>query len=249
MMLAWRESISHLHSQEGLAFTPPAYPPFPDHPEEMGCIATSAVHPGLEGCMYMLTSAERSGIFMEIISPRSGSESMVPHSIWVGLRAMFVLWRKRARINLHCFFTCWMAVHAWNFARTMLHKVARSPATIMLWPNLSWEQCVFGESLLLPLQHLFQSWTLMRGAILWVLWIQSNQFIFHHHRWSSAYGMQYSTWLRLHHLRLHGVRSISLGGCPRQPDSSTTHGIIRSYFFPSVLQGLYGTTSYHHLLL
>lgn len=40
---------------------------------------------------------------------------------------------------LHCFFTCKMAMHALNYAMTVLHIVALLPVYLMLLPTLSWE--------------------------------------------------------------------------------------------------------------
>lgn len=87
---------------------------------------------------------------------------------------------------LQCFLNCRMVVHAWSFAMSVLHAAARTPILSMPWRPLSWEQCVFGKSLPLYLQQVSRSWTFIRGAVLWILWIQRNQFVFHNHIWPPA---------------------------------------------------------------
>lgn len=84
---------------------------------------------------------------------------------------------------IHCFYECELASRAWAFVITILHAMAKTPATTMPWLMLSWEQCIFGVALPAPLHSFWKSWSLMRGAAMWIVWIQRNQCVFDNNRW------------------------------------------------------------------
>ncbi|PTQ44839.1 hypothetical protein MARPO_0018s0030 [Marchantia polymorpha] len=69
---------------------------------------------------------------------------------------------------------------------SVLHDASGTPVLSKPWHILSREQCVLGKPLPLHLQKVSRSWTLIRGTVLWILWIQRNPFNFHNHRWPPA---------------------------------------------------------------
>ncbi|KAG0585602.1 hypothetical protein KC19_2G024500 [Ceratodon purpureus] len=84
---------------------------------------------------------------------------------------------------LHCFYACEPAARAWHFAATVLHLSARSPWSPSPRPLPTWDQCILGVDLPNELQESQVLWSLIRGATLWVIWIQRNQRVFHNNLW------------------------------------------------------------------
>ncbi|KAG0566579.1 hypothetical protein KC19_7G074200 [Ceratodon purpureus] len=70
---------------------------------------------------------------------------------------------------------------------------AQVPARTQPWPMLTWEQCLLGTNLPPPLQDLSETWSLIRGAVIWIIWICRNACVFHDHRWTDAH-MHQTLW-------------------------------------------------------
>lgn len=76
--------------------------------------------------------------------------------------------RGEAKTLIHCFYDCELAARVWAFVATILHKMANTPLHTMPWAMLTWDQCILGVPLPAPFQTFWKTWTLMRGAALWI---------------------------------------------------------------------------------
>lgn len=84
----------------------------------------------------------------------------------------------------HCFFECDAAAGAWEFAFTILYHAAQEPQASMPWPKLEWPQCLLGAELPPQLQSTATLWALIRGVVVWTIWIWRNAAIFANDPWS-----------------------------------------------------------------
>lgn len=84
---------------------------------------------------------------------------------------------------IHCFFECTAAKRAWAFACLTIYKAAgvQHPASQLM--RFSWQQCIFGTQLPEPLRALDKTWSLIRGAVIWIIWRRRNDCIFNNLPW------------------------------------------------------------------
>lgn len=119
---------------------------------------------------------------------------------------------------IHGFFEYEAAREAWSFATTVIHRLLGHGPDTMPWPQLSWQQCLLDFELprMLCLGH--NTWSLIRGCVIWVIWIRRNAAIFKNTRWPTAQldwvmwdaigDLARSAWMRV--LQLH--KSQLVGG-------------------------------------
>lgn len=52
-----------------------------------------------------------------------------------------------------------------------------------VWSRLMWGQCILGMALPCSLEEFGAIWSLIRGTVLWTLWIAINARVFRNERW------------------------------------------------------------------
>jgi hypothetical protein len=88
--------------------------------------------------------------------------------------------------RVHAFYDCPETRLIWNFAFSVIYRASPQPIQREPWPRLTWSQCLFNEPLPAPLTSVQDIWTLIRGAVLWILWLRRNAIVFRHERWNQA---------------------------------------------------------------
>ena len=85
---------------------------------------------------------------------------------------------------LHQFHQCNITIHAWRYAMTLLFSYANiQPHREGCWPGLTWQQCLIGSPLPNRLQVGKNMWSLLRGSVLWITWLDRNAFYFNANSW------------------------------------------------------------------
>ncbi|BBN08618.1 hypothetical protein Mp_4g13040 [Marchantia polymorpha subsp. ruderalis] len=98
----------------------------------------------------------------------------------------------------------------WEFAGTVLDLLAGISRTNMPWPRLTWEQCLLGMDLPAHLLGFQRTWSLLRGSVLWVLWLRRDAQVFQNATWPTPQ-LESSIWDAVLDLaRMASDRSISL---------------------------------------
>ncbi|KAG0575769.1 hypothetical protein KC19_5G029800 [Ceratodon purpureus] len=87
---------------------------------------------------------------------------------------------------IHCFFSCSAATRAWQIAWRALSSAVGIPPGRQHRPGPTWDQCLLGTPLPGPFQQVENTWSLIRGAILWVIWIRRNACVFQNDPWPDA---------------------------------------------------------------
>ena len=85
---------------------------------------------------------------------------------------------------LHRFFQCEKTRHAWNFALTVMYTALEVPLIAGKWPSLTWQQCVLGSKLPRRLKAGSTMWSLFRGSVIWVSWLDRNAICFSQDDWN-----------------------------------------------------------------
>jgi hypothetical protein len=84
---------------------------------------------------------------------------------------------------LHMFFHCARTRLAWQFALTVLYSYLTIPQPTKGWPQLTWQQCLLGSKLPRQLLRRRQLWSLFRGSVIWVSWVDRNALCFRNEVW------------------------------------------------------------------
>lgn len=87
---------------------------------------------------------------------------------------------------IYCFYRCEWAARAWAFVTMVLHELAKTPTSTIPWLMLTWKQCILDDPLPPKLQEYAPTWSVLRGSVLWTVWLQRNHIIFHDCRWSAV---------------------------------------------------------------
>jgi hypothetical protein len=88
---------------------------------------------------------------------------------------------------IHRFHHCSKAAHAWRYAKTLLYPyVNLLPYSLGIWPDLTWQQCLMGSPLPHNLKTGSKLWSLLKGSIMWISWIDWNAICFHTDPWPTA---------------------------------------------------------------
>jgi hypothetical protein len=85
---------------------------------------------------------------------------------------------------LHRFIYCNLTRLAWEYGLTILYRTLGIPAFHGFWPMLSWQQCMLASKLPHRLKHGKTIWSLLRGSILWITWLDRNAMSFNNEDWS-----------------------------------------------------------------
>ncbi|KAG0605466.1 hypothetical protein M758_9G061800 [Ceratodon purpureus] len=88
---------------------------------------------------------------------------------------------------IHCFYDCPSAARAWRLAFSALFQAATIPTGAPTWPAFTWRQCLFGTELPPRFQAVTSTWSLIRGAVIWTIWLCRNACVFNDHRWTDAH--------------------------------------------------------------
>ena len=88
---------------------------------------------------------------------------------------------------IHAFYACPEAAAAWRFAATIFYRLYGIPDSPRPWTPMSWQQCLLGFELPGPIRHLQGMWSLLRGSVLWIIWIRRNTCVFANVRWSRVH--------------------------------------------------------------
>ncbi|KAG0596295.1 hypothetical protein M758_UG240800 [Ceratodon purpureus] len=88
---------------------------------------------------------------------------------------------------VHCFCDCPSASRAWRLAFSTMHQVANMPPGTRPWPSFSWEHCLFGTALPLRFTDFQGTWALIRGTVIWTIWLCRNACVFNGHQWTDAH--------------------------------------------------------------
>lgn len=84
----------------------------------------------------------------------------------------------------HRFVDCEKAQHAWCFAQTVFNLVMDVQRRDGMWDPLTWQQCLLGSSLPRKLMKGNKVWTVLRGAVIWIMWIDRNADCFADEKWT-----------------------------------------------------------------
>lgn len=84
---------------------------------------------------------------------------------------------------IHAFYECEAASAAWEYATTVLYLMLEVQFDTIQRPRLTWQQCVLGYDLPAHLQSGRTVWSLIRGSVLWVIWIRRNASVFKDVQW------------------------------------------------------------------
>ena len=83
----------------------------------------------------------------------------------------------------HCFFDCGPAFAAWTFGVSILYQAAQIDHQHPLHTRLSWQQCILGAPLPAHLRAVNDMWALIRGSIIWCIWLRRNAAVFANNHW------------------------------------------------------------------
>jgi hypothetical protein len=84
---------------------------------------------------------------------------------------------------IHRFHHCTRTRLAWQYGLTVLYTYLEIPTLNGTWPALTWQQCLLGSPLPRHLQPGRQLWSLFRGSIIWLSWLDRNAICFHNDDW------------------------------------------------------------------
>jgi hypothetical protein len=119
---------------------------------------------------------------------------------------------------LHRFIHCNRTRLAWEYGLTILNMTQGILPVYGTWPMLTWQQCLLASKLPHQLKHGWVIWSLLRGAILWIAWLDRNAKSFSNDDWSvqktqvliweATLELGRTAWLRVTTLcQLHPLRS------------------------------------------
>jgi len=94
---------------------------------------------------------------------------------------------------LHRFHLCPKTKHAWDFALTILYSALKVPQNNGTWLGLTWQQCVMGSKLPRRLKKGSCMWSLFRGSVLWISWLDRNALCFNDISWPPQQ-LEYMLW-------------------------------------------------------
>jgi len=63
------------------------------------------------------------------------------------------------------------------------YQALKIPLTAGTWPSLTWQQCLLGSILPRPLWHTTTMWSLFRGSVIWIAWLDKNAICFNNNTW------------------------------------------------------------------
>ncbi|KAG0593412.1 hypothetical protein KC19_1G327900 [Ceratodon purpureus] len=142
----------------------------------------------------------------------------------------------------HCFHACAPAMRAWDFVATILHCLAPTPRDAGPWARLSWKQCILNAPLPGTFDALRPLWSLLRGATLWIIWIQRNQLVFHGHRWPTEV-LEQTLWdafldlARMAWTRIAWCEQNQPSGITKAQDSFNATWLHAGFFFTPTERG------------
>jgi hypothetical protein len=79
---------------------------------------------------------------------------------------------------IHCFHDCTLASHAWLYAQSITCEYLQLPQTNGAWPNFTWQECILGTKLPRRFANATLLWSLLRGSVLWLIWLARNSTVF-----------------------------------------------------------------------
>ncbi|KAG0601729.1 hypothetical protein M758_11G135700 [Ceratodon purpureus] len=83
----------------------------------------------------------------------------------------------------HAFFECSAAQEAWVYASTIFFQHSGVSRPSMPWEPLTWDQCLMGTDLPARLRPRQTTWSLLRGSVLWLVWLRRNSGVFQNQLW------------------------------------------------------------------
>lgn len=90
---------------------------------------------------------------------------------------------------LHRFWECPQAQKAWLWATHVLNKITlTSPASAWRgpWRPFHWKEALFSHRIPRRFRPIEQVWSLLRGVVMWTLWLSRNDVVFNGILWTDA---------------------------------------------------------------
>jgi hypothetical protein len=81
------------------------------------------------------------------------------------------------------FIYCPQTKLAWEYGLTILYNAQGIPPVNGTWPMLTWQQCLLASKLPHRLKRGKTIWSLIRGSILWIMWLDRNAKSFSDEDW------------------------------------------------------------------
>jgi hypothetical protein len=69
-------------------------------------------------------------------------------------------------------------IFVWNFCFSIVYSLERSPKMILLFQAYSFYQCMFGKQIRIRVNSVKSKWLILKGIVLWCIWIGRNDAIF-----------------------------------------------------------------------
>jgi hypothetical protein len=146
-------------------------------------------------------------------------------------------------IVIHRFYQCECTRRAWHFALTVLYTYLEIPPRNGKWPSLTWQQCLLGSTLPRQLQKGRNLWSLFRGSVTWLSWLDRNALCFRNEDWPQ-HVMEAKLWeLFLDHGRTTWLRSSSL----QRSHPARAAKALRQFDQMWMLNPLLGTRAQFHI--
>lgn len=84
----------------------------------------------------------------------------------------------------HRFVDCPKAAHAWSYAQSVFNMVMEVPKKNGKGDPLVWQQCLLGSPLPRKLRKGKTLWMVLRGSVIWLIWLDRNADCFSDTKWT-----------------------------------------------------------------
>lgn len=84
----------------------------------------------------------------------------------------------------HRFVDCEKATHAWKYAQTNFNVVMEVPQRDGKWDPFVWQQCLLGSPLPPKVKKDRMIWKVLRGFVIWLIWLDSDADCFSDEKWT-----------------------------------------------------------------
>lgn len=97
---------------------------------------------------------------------------------------------------LHRFWDCEVAALAWKWGCYIIGRLVPDNQTRREGLNFNWKQGLFNDKLPRRFRSVYKIWDLLRGVIVWTLWIARNDMVFNGNKWNQQ-KILHTIWLGL----------------------------------------------------